>query len=71
MSLLFSLLFESNGHFMCLLSPNSFATLQNVLLIHVKHTNIAMHVLTNETQYHTDFTFHTFDIIIQYILSHS
>ena len=25
---------------MCLLSPNSFATLQNVLLIHVKHTNI-------------------------------
>ena len=66
MTLLFNLVFESSGHFVCLLSSNSFATLQNDLLIHVNHTNIIMHVLTNETQYYeyTDFKFHTFDIKI-------
>ena len=64
MPLLFNLLFESSGHSVCLLSSNTFATLQNVLLIHIKHTNIVMHVLPNKTQYYTDFTFHIFDIKI-------
>ena len=43
---------------MCLVSSNKIATLQNVLLIHVKHTNNEMHV------HYTKFTFHTFDIKI-------
>ena len=41
----------------CLSSSYSFAIMQNVLLMLVKHTDIVIHVLTNETKYHTGFTF--------------
>ena len=50
---------------MCLVSSSRFASLQTVLLIHVKHTNIEIHVLTNDTQYYTDLTFPIFDTTLR------